>query len=215
YRPEPWTVVDAFLIEYFVGFALAMESLEPKLFLARALGQLGFERGSWLYPRPLPPAAADAERLAAYRGLEPAFFEALTALAPPPAGGSNAWPLAVREETIAVRGDEPVRLVVRATRNGPLLDAVAAVTGAAAGVPVALRWKPAIAPGHSAAGWLAVNRSRGLDDVLAAATAFDGAPFESNLVYGDADGHLAHLPLGAVPRRRGELGMLPALGWRG
>ena len=309
YRPEPWTVVDAFLIEYFVGFALAMESLEPKLFLARALGQLGFERGSWLYPRPLPPAAADAERLAAYRGLEPAFFEALTALAPPPAGGSNAWavaprraagggalvagdphllhtapspwylvhlvapdldvagaayvggplvqvgrnrrgawsvtnltadnadlvverlhpedperyacdpgewaPLAVREETIAVRGDEPARLVVRATRNGPLLDAVATLTGAVAGVPVALRWKPAIAPGHSAAGWLAVNRSRGLDDVLAAATAFDGAPFESNLVYGDADGHLAHLALGAVPRRRGELGLLPALGWRG
>src|SRR5262249_32213632 len=63
YRPEPWTVVDSFCIEYFVGFALAMESLEPKLFLARALGQLGFERGSWLYPVPLPAGAARAQPL--------------------------------------------------------------------------------------------------------------------------------------------------------
>jgi penicillin G amidase len=309
YAPEPWTAVDSLFIEYFIGFALAMESLEPKLFLARALGQLGFERGSWLYPVPLAAGAVDAERLAAYRGIEPTFFEALAALAPPPAGGSNAWavaprraaggsalvagdphllhtapspwylvhlvapdldvagaayvggplvqvgrnqrgawsvtnltaddadlvverlhpedpgryagaagewePLAVREETIAVRGDVPVRLAVRATRSGPLLDAVAGVMGTAPGVPVALRWKSVVAPGHSAAGWLAVNRSRGLDDVLAAATAFDGAPFASNMVYADADGRLAHLALGAVPRRPGETGMLPALGWRG
>src|SRR5262249_54388850 len=66
YEPEPWTVVDSFCIEYFIGFALAMESLEPKLFLARALGQLGFERGSWLYPVPLAAGAVDAERLAPY-----------------------------------------------------------------------------------------------------------------------------------------------------
>jgi len=51
--------------------------------------------------------------------------------------------------------------------------------------------------------------------VLAAATAFDGAPFASNMVYADADGRLAHLALGAVPRRRAASGILPALGWRG
>src|SRR5262249_60502139 len=112
-------------------------------------------------------------------------------------------------------GDAPVRLVVRAAASGPLLEAVAGLVGTAPGIPVALRWKSVVAPGHSVAGWLAVNRSRGLDDVLAAATAFDGAPFASNMVYADADGRLAHLALGAVPRRRTEIGMLPALGWRG
>lgn len=308
YAPEPWRPVDSLLIEYFVGFALAMESLEPKLLLARALGWLGFERGSWLYPCPLPSAANDPERLAAYRALEGWLVELLAMLAPPP-GGSNAWAVAprraagggtlvagdphllhaapspwylvhlvapdldvagaayvggpliqvgrnrhgawsvtnltadeldlviervhpddpdryavesgwesftVREESIAVRGDAPLRLAVRSTRNGPLLDTIAGAVGVSAGAPVAIKWKSVIAPGHSGDGWLAVNRSRGLADVLAAATAFDGAPFTSNCIYGDAEGHLAHLPLGAVPRRaRPELGLLPALGWRG
>src|SRR5262249_14226890 len=63
----------------------------------RAVGQLGFERGSWLYPVPLPAGAVDAERLAAYRDIEPTFFEALAALAPP-AGGGNAWAVAPRRQ---------------------------------------------------------------------------------------------------------------------
>ncbi len=304
YEPEPWRAVDSLVIEYFVGFALALESLEPKLVLARALGALGPERGAWLYPTPLP-RALDAERLAAYRDLDTTILAAFGGSNP--AGGSNAWavaparaaggaalvagdphllhtapspwylmhlvapgldvagaayvggplvqvgrnragawsvtnltaddtevvlerlhadgvrydagpdgwlPLARRETAIAVRGEDPYRLVVRETRNGPLLESVAAAVGAPAGPPTALRWKATAAPGHSLAGWLAVHRSAGLADVLGAAPLFDGAPFQTNAVYADRDGHLAHLALGAVPRRR-TVGGLPALGWRG
>ncbi len=308
YVPEPWRPADSLAIEYFVGLALGLENLEPKLTLARALGMLGAERGAWLYPCPLPAADLDPERLAAYAGLDDGLFAVLAALAPPPAGGSNAWavaprraaggaalvagdphllhaapspwylvhlvapgldvagaayvggpvvqvgrnprgawsvtnltaddadlvlerldadggeryavgggawePLATREVTIAVRGDEAVRLRVRATRHGPLVDGVAALGGGAPGAAVALRWKGVEAPGHSLGGWLAVHRSAGLDDVLRAETAFDGAPFASNFVYADVDGHLTHLALGGVPRRRSGAGFLPRLGWR-
>src|SRR5581483_3447821 len=77
-------------------FALALESLESKLLLARALGYLGVERGTWLYPRPLPLDALDAERLAAYRALDEGPFAALAALAPPVPTGSNAWAVTAR-----------------------------------------------------------------------------------------------------------------------
>lgn len=308
YTPEPWRVVDSLGIEYFVGFALALESLESKLLLARALGYLGVERGTWLYPRPLPLDALDAERLAAYRALDEGPFAALAALAPPVPTGSNAWavtarraaggapllagdphllhaapspwylvhlvapgldvagaayvggpmvqvgrnrsgawsvtnltaddadlvlerldadgrayatgpatwePLHVREVAVAVRFEEPYRLPVRTTRNGPLLDAIAGAIGRPPGAPVALRWKPTQFPGHSADGWLAVNESRGLADVLAAGPAFDGMPSQLNCIYADGGGHVAHLALGALPRREGAVGCLPALGWRG
>src|SRR5437870_2957773 len=54
YTPEPWRIADSIAIEFFIGFALALENLEAKLVLARALGALGAERGSWVYPHPLP-----------------------------------------------------------------------------------------------------------------------------------------------------------------
>jgi penicillin amidase len=307
YVPEAWRPIDSLAIEYFVGLALAMESLEAKLMLAKGLGYLGPERGAWLYPRPLPLAPLDAERLAAYRSLDDGIVAAFASLGTA-GGGSNAWavapartaggaallagdphlrhgapspwylvqltapdldvagaayaggplvqvgrnrsgawsvtnltaddvelvverldsgglrrataagrwePVDAREVEIGVRFEEPHRFMRRTTRNGPLLDPVAAAAGRTPGPAVALRWKALVAPGHSAAGWLAVHRSRGLGDVLRAAPAFDGAPYQSNFIYADADGRVAHLPLGGVPRREGALGLLPALGWRG
>jgi penicillin G amidase len=308
YAPEPWRPIDCAAIECFVGFGLALESLEAKCLLARALGALGAERGAWLYPFPLPRHLLDAERLTAYRRIDGSLFEALRRLTPPPAGGSNAWavsgartaggaallagdphllhaapspwypvhlvapgldvagaayvggplvqvgrnrdgawsvtnltaddaevvlerldaegrrveiapgrfePVQAREVSIAVRGDDPYRLTVRSTPNGPLLDGIATLAGAADAVPTALRWKGAIAPGVSVSGWLAVHRSRGLEDVLRAGADFDEAPFETNFIYADTKGHVAHLALGSVPRRTSETGFLPALGWRG
>jgi penicillin amidase len=121
----------------------------------------------------------------------------------------------LRQCEIPVRFEEPYRLTVRSTRHGPLLDVLSPVTGVTPGMPLALEWKAVADPGHSVSGWLAVNRSHGLDDVLAAAPAFDGTPFQGNCIYADVDGHIAHLVLGAVPRRASRVGCLPALGWRG
>src|SRR5207249_1528148 len=95
YTPEPWRVLDSMAIEFFVGFALAMENLEAKLVLARALGALGIERGRWLHPHPVPLEALDAERLAAYRDLDASLLTALAALGVG-SGGSNAWAVAPR-----------------------------------------------------------------------------------------------------------------------
>jgi penicillin amidase len=299
YAPEPWQPRDSLAVEAFVGFALALENLEPKLLLAAALGRLGVERGAWLYPRPLPSEGMDDERLAAYGALDGAVLAAFAVLGP--GGGSNAWavggsrtatghplvagdphllhaapspwylvhlvapdldvagaayvggplvqvgrnrraawsvtnltaddvvvvlerldadgerylaasgtwrPLLTHELRIGVRGEPEARpLRVRATERCRLLGDGPTAIG--------LRWKGVTAPGHSLGGWLAVMGSRGADDVLRAAPAFDGAPFQTNLIYGDADGRLLHLAVGAVPRRRGGLGFLPALGWRG
>lgn len=308
YTPDRWRVIDSIAIEYLVGFLLSLESLEPKLVLARALGRLGAERGAWLYPRPLPTDLLDAERLSAYRDLDLGLFAALATLTPPPMGGSNAWAVAPRltarratlvagdphllhaapgpwylvhlsapdleiagavylggpvvqvgrnrrgawsvtnltaddadivverlhpEDAtryevgpqvwerivervvpIPVRGEEPYSLTVRTTRHGPLLDGIATVLGLPSGPPYALKWKATSFPGNSLNGWVAVHASRGLDDVLRAAPLFDGAPFETNMIYGDADGHIAHLALGGMPRRSGTQGLVPALGWR-
>jgi penicillin amidase len=138
-----------------------------------------------------------------------------------PAGAHYAtadghWePLTLRQCEIPVRFGEPYRLTVRSTCHGPLLDALSPVTGITPRMPVALEWKGVLDPGHSLAGWLAVNRSRGLDDVLAAAPAFDRTPFQGNCIYADVEGRIAHLVLGALPRRVSPIGCLPALGWRG
>ena len=130
--------------------------------------------------------------------------------------GPNTWErIGERAVLLPVRGEEPHRLTVRTTRNGPLLDGIAALVGLPVAPPYALKWKAATFPGNSLDGWLTVHVSRGLDDVLQTASIFDGAPFETNMVYGDADGRIAHLALGGVPRRRNAHALLPALGWRG
>ncbi len=124
-------------------------------------------------------------------------------------------PIAMREETIAVRGAQPVHLAVRETRHGPVISDLAADAAALAGEGRML-----------ALAWTALAD----DDVtlaagLALATAADGReleralrPFSSpqqNVTWATRDNRIGLVAPGRIPIRRSGDGRLPVPGWDG
>ena len=111
----------------------------------------------------------------------------------------------VREETIEVRGAEPVVEKVLVTSHGPVIGPA---LGDDVGV-VALRatWlAPAPIPGQ-----LAIHRAK---DFEAFRRCFDPWPAISlNYLYADVDGTIGWQLAGDVPQRRSGWGLLPAPGW--
>ncbi|MBW8270507.1 penicillin acylase family protein [Caldovatus aquaticus] len=129
-------------------------------------------------------------------------------------------PFLVREERIAVRGAaQPVVMRVRETRHGPVLSDLdppqggGAASGRGDGTVLAVAMA-GLAPGDTAAaGLLALNRARGVEEAGRAA-ALITAPSQ-NLVVADAEGRIALYLTGRIPRRRSGDGTLPAPGWDG
>ncbi len=148
-------------------------------------------------------------------------------------------PLLKRDETIKVRGADPVEITVRSTDHGPLLsdlaelderldevdltedglvDQVAGVAGAdeeAAGEPwevgVSLAWT-ALKPHPTADALLALDLATDWTSFRAALSDF-AAPGQ-NVVYADTKGHIGYQATGLVPiRKRGNDGRTPAAGW--
>lgn len=109
-----------------------------------------------------------------------------------------------RVETIAVRGAEPVRLVVRTTVHGPLLEAE--------GKLVALAWT-GLRPTRESLAIARLNHARGFADFLAAMRVLDTPPM--NVAYAGADGHIAIAPWGDLPMRASGLGRVPVDGASG
>lgn len=121
----------------------------------------------------------------------------------------------VREEVIRV-GDEERRIKVRSTRHGPVLsDAVASLGQAAPkGHVLALAWAALTDDNATARAGFALNRARGMADLIAAARDFT-APAQ-NLVFADADGHIGLIAPARVPVRRADnelMGRVPSPGW--
>ena len=135
-------------------------------------------------------------------------------------------PLTMREETIAVRGEEePFTFTVRSTRHGPLLSDVSpqlSTVGANApvtkgapyrgnGYAVALSWT-ALQPSRTADAIFMFDRATSWDEFRAAAREF-AAPSQ-NLVYADRNGHIGYQAPGQIPiRKSGRTGDYPAEGW--
>ncbi|MBT3152779.1 penicillin acylase family protein [Streptomyces sp. CHD11] len=134
-------------------------------------------------------------------------------------------PFETREETIEVAGGPARRIVVRETKNGPLLSdrsdelvrtgKKATVDSAAPdrgdGYGVALRWT-ALDPGRTMDSVFAINRAKDWDDFREAATLFE-VPSQ-NLVYADTEGHIGYTLPGRIPTRAEDHdGSLPAPGW--
>jgi len=119
-------------------------------------------------------------------------------------------PLEIIEESIRVKGrDEPVRLEVRITHHGPIVnDAL----GADAGQPLALRWGALDHKGldHAHLGVFAPRSGRELVALLEGVT----MPV-SNLVWADRDGHIGYKLMGRIPKRPGGCPDLPKPGWTG
>ncbi|MCS6945004.1 MAG: penicillin acylase family protein [Sutterellaceae bacterium] len=120
-------------------------------------------------------------------------------------------------ETIPVRGQQAVELVVRRTRHGPVLS------GALPGMDktldgaryvLALRWA-ALEPGDtSLAAIRAMNRARNAAEFEAALSGFKLAM--QNVVYADTAGNIGFVAAGRAPLRGPEddlKGIAPAPGW--
>lgn len=121
-----------------------------------------------------------------------------------------------REETILVRGADPVRKTIRSSRHGPIIDELlpAALRGSEG---VSLRWL-----GSEPCGWqeamLAMDRATTADEFRAAMRPWSVPTF--SVVFCDVDGHIGYQSVGRLPLRklatRGYLeGWNPEHVWQG
>ena len=120
-------------------------------------------------------------------------------------------PFRVREEAIQVRGrDEPVRLIVRETRHGPVMTPVDAEAG---GELLSYRWG-AHDPSTTFDGILGMNRANSAGELIAALARFT-SPYQ-NVVFADTAGDFGYQLAGAIAlRRSGRPPLLPVPGWTG
>jgi len=133
-------------------------------------------------------------------------------------------PLAIRHETIKVRGGDDFDLTIRETAHGPLLSDVSrelSTVGANAevehgpdrgnGYAVALEWT-ALHPAPTADALLGLDAATDWTSFRAAARDFD-VPAQ-NMVYADVDGHIGFQAPGRIPiRKSGNDGLEPSPGW--
>ena len=127
-------------------------------------------------------------------------------------------PFETREETFEVRGEEPVRVTLRATRHGPVVsDLLGEGDGAGAllapDTVVALAWPALRDDDRSGEALYRINRARSWDDFTAAVR--DWHSPQQNIVYADRQGSIGFAAPARVPiRRRGD-GRTPVPGWSG
>ncbi|MFN7778336.1 MAG: penicillin acylase family protein [Betaproteobacteria bacterium] len=123
-----------------------------------------------------------------------------------------------REEVIAVRGAEPVRLTVRSTRHGPVLSGVLGAADKALapdrGYVLALQWAWLAAPDRS---WRAIRGFNLAADAAGfVAATRDWELAQQNIVYADRAGRIGLIAPGRIPQRRADndlFGLAPAPGW--
>ena len=114
------------------------------------------------------------------------------------------------EEEIAVRGrSQPMRLVVRRTHHGPIVNEA---LQADPGEPLALAWTALDAPCVTEASLGVLEVASGPE--LVASVEPHNAPV-SNLVWADRHGSIGYKTIGRVPIRRGGCPDLPKPGWTG
>lgn len=117
-------------------------------------------------------------------------------------------------EEIKVRGkDEPVRVRVRITRHGPIINDVAGGTEEAWAYgwqPLAFRWT-ALEPGNIMKSVLLLNKARNWEEFREALRYWD-VPSQ-NFVYADINGNIGYQMPGKVPIRKKGDGSVPVPGW--
>jgi len=122
----------------------------------------------------------------------------------------DEWlPLEVRDEEIRVRGqDEPVRMQVRASHHGPLVNEQ---LGADAERPLALRWTALDVPSIAHAHFRLLEPRSGYElvELLGEVT----MPVV-NLVWADHES-IGYKLIGHLPKRNGDCPDLPKPGWSG
>jgi penicillin amidase len=131
-----------------------------------------------------------------------------------------------RVEVIHVHGrSEPVRQIVRSTRNGPIvsdaegpqaersgfgLDAPSSPPESVGLSELSMKWT-AFEPNRTFQSLFQINRAETFEDFRRAARRFD-IPAQ-NLVYADVDGNIGYQTPGLIPIRGAGDGSYPAPGW--
>jgi penicillin G amidase len=117
----------------------------------------------------------------------------------------GAWrPMSRVEESVSVRGEKPVRLVIESTVHGPLVTTH--------GARLALCWT-GLGPTFEVLAFARLNSARDLGDFRAALR--DLTVPALNVIYADVDGNIAIAPHGALPVRKRGLGRWPVDGSSG
>jgi len=120
-------------------------------------------------------------------------------------------PFETRDETIKVRGGQPVTIKVRATRHGPV---VTDILGEEAGGQILALSAAFLQPDDiTTQAAFGVNRAQNWDQFVAAVRDF-GSP-QQNIAYADVDGHIGLIAPGRVPVRKAGDGSVPRPGWTG
>jgi len=124
--------------------------------------------------------------------------------------GSRAF--ITRGETIKVKGGDPVRLTIRATRNGPVISDLTdrADPVAPSGAVVALRAAMLEPDDRTAEALYHLNRAQNWAQFRAALRNFH-SPVQ-NFVYGDVQGRIGFQLAGRIPIRRSGDGFAPVRG---
>ena len=123
-------------------------------------------------------------------------------------------PFAVREETILVRGGQPVPIKIRSTRHGPVIsDAVPAIAVAAStpGDILALQATWLLPDDRTADAFHAMTRAADAGQFRAALERFSGPP--QNVHFADVDGAFGMVTAGRIPVRAEGDGWMPAQGF--
>ena len=124
-------------------------------------------------------------------------------------------PFTVRDEVIAVRFGEEVRMRVRETRHGPVISDIDPQVGAAnrEGYVLAVQMAQFAMPDTGAAGIHQLNRARSVAEVGEALKLLT-SPMQ-NVMAADRAGAIAMFVPGRVPLRREGDGAWPVPGWDG
>ena len=132
-------------------------------------------------------------------------------------GPDGPLPFKVRQEIIDIKGEPPLRFLVKETRHGPVISDSYARAKRAINTDrfvLALRWTALDMENQSIAGLLEMNHAKDLD-TFKQALRKNYAPMQ-NVVMADTSGNIALQAAGVAPKRtlhQGLYGVAPAPGW--
>jgi penicillin amidase len=106
--------------------------------------------------------------------------------------------LETRDETIQVRGADPVRLVVRTSPRGPLVNHLIPSVDPAGDPPLALRWV-GLDPRDCITGGFSLSRAESADEARETHRAWQFSG--QNPGFADVDGHIGYQMRGRFPVR--------------
>jgi penicillin amidase len=132
-------------------------------------------------------------------------------------GPEGPLPFKVRQEIIDIKGEPPLRFIVKETRHGPVISESYARAKRIIDTDrfvLALRWTALDVENQSVAGLLDMNHAKDLE-TFKQALRKNYAPMQ-NVVMADVDGNISFQTAGVAPKRtlhQGLYGVAPALGW--